>query len=805
MGHPLTIEAPILVIATGPPAAHCKVLDLDRRHDLRSCASRGGYERGHDDAQACGRICSVQGSAHRRAAPRAGLPARGDRLTYLGDDDVRYYKDVAEEIDYPALDCPTPAELSFSEEPHTVNNQERDEPWDMTIEEAVQLALQNSEIVRSAGQFLVPGNSLFTSADRNPSVFDPAIQETGVLFGGRGVEAALSEFDANFTTRMVWGRDEAIQNNVFFGGGLNPGGTLVRQSGNFDASLGKIFANGGQIQLGHRVSYQRVNIPGQLFPSTYTGNVEASYRQPLLAGAGVEYTRIAGPIAASFGGLSGVTQGVVIARINNDITIANFEAAVINLTKDAQDTYWDLYLAYRNFDTAVAARNAALATWRKANITGKIGGARDFQPTDESQALDQYFAAQALVDTARSNIYTTETRLRRLLGLPVNDGRIIRPANEPITAEIVPDWYISLAEALTNRVELRQQKWNIKSLQLQLKAAHSLTRPRLDLIARYGINGFGDQLIGYDDDDSAGTAQGLDNFYETLTQGNQTGWNLGLEMTVPIGLRSAHAQVRNIELRLVKANKLLETQELEIGQELAVAFQELARAYTAAKSQYSRRLAAIENARVYDVQVIAGSKTIDETLRSQERRARAEVDFYTSLVEYNKALTNLQFRKGTLLAATNVQLLEGGWNPDAYVDAYRRAQARSEALNAPFLHTEPPEFAVDHPVGGVEYMQPGAAEPNPFPAGEPPLTAPQNDVPPAPAQEPTPAESTSGEPYAPPLPMPTEESDGHVTAVPFPDPAVPKFRGLLPASFRAMNRAGDDVRTATPIGEWQSE
>src|SRR5690606_9688072 len=187
----------------------------------------------------------------------------------------------------------------------------------------------------------------------------------------------------------------------------------------------------------------------------------------------------------------------------------------------------------------------------------------------------------------------------------------------------------------------------IKSLDLQLIAARSLTQPRLDFVGGYQINGFGDQLIGYDDDDVAGTPSGLNNYYETLTQGNHTGWQLGFEFNMPIGFRSAHAQVRNIELRLAKAHQVLYAQELEIAHELAAAFQELARAYETARAQFSRRAAAIENERVYQERERGGRGLVDETLRSQERRAQAEIDFFTALVDYNQALVNFEYRKGT--------------------------------------------------------------------------------------------------------------------------------------------------------------
>ena len=151
---------------------------------------------------------------------------------------------------------------------------------------------------------------------------------------------------------------------------------------------------------------------------------------------------------------------------------------------------------------------------------------------------------------------------------------------------------------------------------MQLVAARSLTRPRLDFVGGYQVNGFGNNLLGYNDDDGI-TQQGLDNYYETITQGNQTGWSLGFEFNMPIGFRSAHAQVRNIELRLTKAHQVLYAQELEIAHELANAFQELARAYEVAQTQYNRRKAAIDNVSTIEKQVQGEIKTVDETLRAR--------------------------------------------------------------------------------------------------------------------------------------------------------------------------------------------
>mgnify|MGYP002631060377 CR=1 FL=1 len=602
-----------------------------------------------------------------------------------GTEELDYYLDHATKIDYPDVYQASPEQVTLSHEPRTIMDLNKDEIRDMTLEECIRTALLNSTVIRSKSSFLSPGNSILASPDRAPSVYDPSIQSTGVLFGGRGVEAALSAFDTSFSTQMTWGRNEIVQNNP--AGNNLPGGSIfVGETSNFSSTLSKNFAYGASIELGHEVNYLGSNAPS-LFSSAYSGNVSARYRQPLLAGSGTEFTRIAGPISASFGGVTGVTQGVLIARINQDISLADFESNLNNLVKDVEDSYWDLYLQYRIYDTVVTARNSALRTWRDAKRKLEIGGVRGFSVEDEAQARDQYFNNKALTQQALSELYKNESELRRLIGLGVNDGAIIRPSDEPLTARIDPEWASSIADALTNRVELRRHKWNIKSLELQLLAATGLVRPRLDFVAGYSVNGFGDDLIDHND------SQKFNSFYDTLTDNQQTGWSTGFVLEMPIGLRSAKAQVQNIEVRLAKARDVLSAQELEIAHEVGNAFQVLAEKYMTAQTYFNRREAAKDRAELFEKKYRVGTQTLDLLLRAQSSLADAEVAYFRSLIAYSQSIANLHYRQGTLLPFNNVYMAEGEWDPDAYYDAYRRAKSRTYAFDASNLKsTEPVEF-----------------------------------------------------------------------------------------------------------------
>jgi outer membrane protein TolC len=596
-----------------------------------------------------------------------------------------YYLDRATKIDFPNVYQESPEEVTLSREPRTIMDLNKDEIRDMTLEECIRTALLNSTVIRAKSSFLSPGNSILANPERAPSIYDPSIQATGVLFGGRGVEAALSAFDTSFSTEMTWGRNEAVQNNS--AGNNLPGGSIfVGETGNFSSTLSKNFAYGGSLELGHDVNYLNGNSPS-LFSSAYSGNVRAHYRHPLLAGSGTEFTRIAGPISAAFGGLTGVTQGVLIARINHDISLTDFESNLNNLVKDVEDSYWELYLQYRIYDTVVSARNSALRTWRDSKRKLEIGGVRGFSVEDEAQARDTYFNDKALAQQALSLLYKNESALRRLMGLSVNDGAIIRPKDEPLTARIDPEWASSIADALTNRVELRRHKWNIKSLELQLLAASCLVRPRLDFVAGYRVNGFGDDLISYDNNSA------FDSYYDALTDRKQTGWSTGFVLEMPIGLRSAKAQVQNIELRLAKARDVLSVQEMEIAHEVGHAFQELAEKYMTAQTYFNRREAAKDRAELFEKKFEVGTQTMDLLLRAQSSLADAEVAYFRSLVAYSQAVANLHYRQGTLLPFNNVYMAEGEWDPEAYYQVYRRAKSRTYAFDASNRkHTEPAEF-----------------------------------------------------------------------------------------------------------------
>lgn len=609
------------------------------------------------------------------------------QLSWCDDKDDRQlssYKGHATDVSHVCLDNETSPIVQRTLEPRNLLRRNEEQIYEISLHQVIQMALANNEIVQTSAVGGVGSSPVLNSPRGVSSIYDPAIQESGVLFGGGlGVEAALSRFDTQFMTSALWGRSTAT---------LTP-----RETATFTSGLSKQFATGGTVQLSNNWNY--LGTPtGAPFTSAYTGSVGLAVRQPLLAGSGVEFTRIAGPTNPAFGSITGVGQGVVISRINNDITVAGFEQAVRGSVRDIENAYWDLYLAYRTFDTAVVAHRSARRSWREARDKNDIGL---LDPAEELQAQDRLYETKAQVEQVLNALYRAEANLRRLVGLPVNDGRVLRPADEPSVSEYIPDWEMSLRQGLSQRTELRAQKMRIKSLQLQLKAAQSLVRPTMNAVGSYDINGFGDRLLGTNSINPAtglpiGTASG------SLVDAGLETWTAGVEVTVPIGYRSQRSQVRNLELQLRKDTAVLAAQEKDVAHEIAIAIQDVTSAFSVAQSNHKRMLAAKDRVEKLNIKKDFGTLTLDLVLRAQASVAQAESSYYQQVVNYNKALVDLNLATGSLLEYNGIFLGEGHWTAEAYSDAQIHAAERTHAKPNPHVHTEPPEFVSPGPTGTIE-------------------------------------------------------------------------------------------------------
>lgn len=622
-------------------------------------------------------ICAISVACFAAGCVGIGLH---DEVAWVGEHQLEYYRQAAHRVQFENTESATSPHAQLSPTTRGLRAPRPDEIWSLSLYDAVQMGLRGSAIIRQNAQFLTPNNSLLANPDFAPSIFDVAIQDNGVLFGNRGVPAALSDYDPRVTASTSVGRDERVQNNRFLAGNVDPGSVLTSDTGAFDIRLDQPLMTGGTFSLIHDWDYNSNNSQSQLFTSAYTGKLGVELRQPLWAGAGPEVNAIAGHNSQRSRGISGVNQGVVIAQINTKISQIDFERQVIELVRDIGQQYWDLYAAYREYESEVSVRDRAKQTFdevRSRFARGLPGGGA----ADEAQAEELALDSEGRVESALGNLYAVEGRLRRLLGLPAEDERVLRPADVPENASPAVDRIMLLQTAYMNRLELRRQKSQIESLALQVDAARNLANPRLDFVAGSQLNGFGDDLYNRRTNDDT-TIYGYNSAYSTLMRGQQVSWNMGVEFSVPLFLRAERAQIRQTELKLMKARRVLEQQEIEITHELHAALQSLERWNKQIEIQQRRMEASKRRMTAASADYEAGRTSLDLLLRSQQSLALAETAKQRALAEHAKGLLDLKYRSGELLQSQFVQMTPATTAPTP----------AAEPTPGPILTPEPKRF-----------------------------------------------------------------------------------------------------------------
>lgn len=626
----------------------------------------------------------------------------------FGKGDNSHYMDVATNIEYPDVHQPSLEEVQTANNPLTVKNSENFDMWDVSLEEVTRITLSNSMVIRELGGRITDGGSNIATAiperlatklgpspgGQTTTTYDPAIVETGNGTGtgsqlsGTGVEAALAEFDAILDTSLTFQNNDRPQNFGAFAGGIFAT-NFIQDTHNYTAGITKIAADGTTFDVRSNTAYDNNNNGSRAAPSDWFTNLEMGVSHPLLQGRGTQLNRIAGPQTAQQAAAGVVNQidGVIISRIRHDVQLTTFEMGVRDLMRDVEDAYWELYFAYQNLESQKVGRDSALETWKKVKALQRVGG-QGGEADREAQSRAQYYQFRSQVETALTNLFRVENNLRYMMGLTHSDGRLIRPADEPTTAQVHFDWYTIHCESLARRAEIRKQKWQVKRREMELIATKNNLMPRLDLTGRYRFLGGGDDLLNSDATGIPPFSPGS-NAWETLVSGDYQEWEAGVQFSMPIGFRRAMSGVRHHQLLLAQEKAVLQDMELEISHQLGHTIRDVDLNYALTQSNFNRRVAAEDEVEAVEAVYDSGRVTLDLLLDAQRRRAEAESAYYRSLVDYNRAIMRVHYRKGSLLEYNGVYLAEGPWPGKAHFDALRRSKERDAGTYINYGFTRP--------------------------------------------------------------------------------------------------------------------
>lgn len=691
-------------------------------------------------AVGCAQSCLQHDCGWKELYARADLPARLDSDSATLD----------------ALITPAVPDIP---DPATVLEPERT-PHHLSLGEAFATALEHGTIgtqfARSPGlpnDDLVSfgGNGIFGSDSIRVLAMQPAR-------AGAAVESALSRFDPQFTTGINWNTtDEPTQGLLTFSNG---------QFASFFASLAKPLPTGGVVGINYSTDYSLLSDPpvgqfGVVNPS-YVPKLRIGFEQPLLRGFGTEINQLLpnSPGSDLFPALNArsngfAPEGILIARLRFDQQRAELERTVNYLLLNVEAAYWNLYGAYVNLYATEQGLRQAQQVWVAFKARADVGQGLRIGQLAQVQAQYEQFRGDRM--RAIGQILDSERGLRQLLGMPVEDGKRLVPVDVPTTAGMRPDWKSALADALSLRPELLLARQDLKARQWNIVLQKNFMLPDLRFQATHTLVGLGTRLDGGGTIADANGDPVTSNALRSLVGAHYSDWTVGLNLSVPLGYRREHANLRDARLQLAQGYVLLKNQEQKATSFLARSYSRVIETQRVLEIRKLQRESQAEQLRVRSEALADGKGEVEFLLTAQQQFASALTQEYQAIVDYNIALATFEFARGTIMQHSRVSIAEAPL-PACAVRAvdHEHGKALTAIRNRPHLsRKEAIESALPPlPLYGAASL---------LDLGEGPESAPRSVLP-APTLSFAPCE---------PEPLPSPALRGFLPPIEMPQPPVP--------------------------------
>lgn len=503
-----------------------------------------------------------------------------------------------------------PAGIPRTAAPATVNSPQ----WDvqavpLSLSEVLNRSLGNMDAVRVLSG--VNANST------GRTIYDVGINNTGI-------DAARGAFDPNLN----------INNN--FLNGNSPGAipdpgdptqTLIVGSrndrNNFNMNLSKRALTGGVIDFGVNGGNNR--FPGLTLPLNpqLQSNASIQLTQPLLQGAGVAVNQ----------------APIVIAQLDTERSYFQFKDSVQTHVESIVQGYWNLVQARTDLWARKQQVELLEFAVKQAEVKLEIGD-QNYSPLLQQRVAIENFRASVLV--AEGNLLQRESALRNVLGLsPFDNDRII-PTTPLIDQKITWDWNELLSLAEQYRPDIIELKLILEADQQRMLIRNNDARPSLDAVALYRWNG----LEGTMPNGSEIRGTGFDD------------WSLGVNFSVPLGLRAARAGLRQQELLIQRDQVNLQQGLHQAAHNLAIRVRNIELFF----AQYERfqkvREAATENLKIQTGNFELGREPFIVVLQAVVDWGNAVSNEAQALVQYNAELAALERETGTILETHGIAFVE---------------------------------------------------------------------------------------------------------------------------------------------------
>jgi outer membrane protein len=447
-------------------------------------------------------------------------------------------------------------------------------------------------------------------------------QAEAVYLAAKGtLRSARGNFDPEFFFNINY-VNEKIPTASFFAGA----DVLATQQTDAATGLRLNLPIGTKLELSLNSTKLKTNSGFAFLNPEYDAFGSITLRQPLLSG-----------FTAS--GRRDLEQ----AELNLESAKAQYDQAVLSTNSAVEQAYWDLYATERNYAVQKLTLDRAEAFLKEAQLREKAGLAG---PNQVANAKTFWAEQRLLLIDRDEELDTKSDQLAVLIGKRPDPGYIrFLPQDNPPVSFPLESVDNLIDHALNTNLEIQAAQKNVEIADALTNAAAWKALPQVDLVGSLTSNGLGgnSQNVIFGGDTLRSSTSG--SFGDVLSQVFKRkfpGWSIGVELTLPIGLRSGlgekdrlEAGSYNAKQNYIELSRLLEKQ-------IRTSYRELEHGNERLKASRDGVDAAQEQVRIGMIEFKNGKLTAFELVRLGEDFAVAQQRYSDALVKTVKAAADLK-------------------------------------------------------------------------------------------------------------------------------------------------------------------
>src|SRR2546427_6191629 len=542
---------------------------------------------------------------------------------------------------------------------------------ELSMQEAVELALENSMdiVVQRYNPWFADTGILKAKAGG----FGGATP--GAVFGGSTANNPLLNFDPLITTTLSIDDRNIPVNSPLTSGtgtGLSSLARLTLHTSTFNTQYAQGFQTGTTFFTAWDNTRSSSTSAANLFNPSVTSTIFVGFQQQLLNGFGRSVN----------------TRNIRIAKNNRKIADFAFSLQAITTVTNTINAYWELVYARENVNVQQQAVTVSEKLYNDNKKQLEIG---TMAPLDVTRAESELATNRQNLIVAQTAQLQQQQALKNFISKDPLSPNLVRveivPTDKPNTPTGVEpaSFEEAVSEAFQKRPDLQEQVYNLKNMNIEVKATRNALLPIATLTAQYGSTGLsgnsgvpgtastvaGAQIVDANGNPIAGLFEpltitptvatdhkGYTDASSQIFHNNFPSYTVQLGVTVPIRNRVAQADYQRATLtqRQMQAQiqQLKNSAILDVQNTYVALVQDRARVEAASKARELQQQTFDAEEKKYQL----GASTVYQVILTQRDLITARGTELRALSDLAEAKANFERALGRTLEANHVTIAD---------------------------------------------------------------------------------------------------------------------------------------------------